>query len=77
MPSLCAPVKFLVLPAVYDNVDTGVHHQEQMGEVSKKVRPEQDYYRQISKRLFRNGKDGEEIRFDSKRAHSASSLGEQ
>ena len=41
MPSLCKPVKFLVLPAVYDNVDTGVHHQEQMGEVGKKVRPEQ------------------------------------
>ena len=41
MPTLCAPVKFLVLPAIYDNVYTGVHHQEQMGEVSKKVRPEQ------------------------------------
>ena len=48
MPTLCAPVKFLVLPAIYDNVYTGVHHQEQMGEVSKKVRPEQPYFRHIT-----------------------------
>ena len=77
MPPFCAPVKFLVLPAIYDNVYTGVHHQEQMGEVSKKVRPEQPYFRHYSNRLFRNGKDREEIMFDSKRTQLASSLGEQ
>lgn len=34
------PVKLFVLPAIYDNVDTGVDHKEEVGEVGEEIRPE-------------------------------------
>ena len=33
-------MKLFVLPAVYDNVDTGVDHKEEVGEVGEEIRPE-------------------------------------
>ena len=34
------PVKLLVLPAIYDNVDTGVDDKEEVGQVGQEIRPE-------------------------------------
>ena len=34
------PVKLFVLPAIYDNVDTGVDDKEEVGEVGQEIRPE-------------------------------------
>ena len=38
------PVKLFVLPAVYDNVDTGIDHKKKVGEVGQEVRPEVEIY---------------------------------
>ena len=35
-------MKLFVLPAIYDNVDTGVDDKEKVGEVGKEICPEEE-----------------------------------